>query len=1221
MIVAQRGGLAEAERLISRSVELNPTAQILTNFGAILATAGRPADAERALLRALSIDPANSNARHVFAEFNFRQAEAHRVAGEADQALERYRSAIELDPNHFEAFNNLGNLLQERGRLTESLEAHRRAASLRPSMPEVQFNLGNTFLNAGQYEEATRAYEAAITLRPDYVHAINNLGNALRARGLTAEARQAYQKAGELMPDFGDAAVNIGIALSQEGNLAGAIEHFRRAIALKPNLAEAHVNLGNALKNAGQIDEAIAAYRHAVSLQPISLNWSNLLYALHFQPALGPREIAAEHSAWNRACVLPLLKAAPKPTRDWNPERPLRVGYISGDFRDHPVGRFMLPLLSHHDRGQFQIYCYSDVRRETDLTRTIKQHASVWRNIAGLPDEKLTELIEADQIDILVELAMHLEDNRMLALARKPAPVQVTYLAYCSTTGSQAIDYRFTDPYLDPTDADQQFYSEFSVRLRTYWCYAEIHGAAPIGPLPALSNGFITFGCLNNFGKVSSQTRQAWSEILHRLPNSRLILHAHSGSHRESILKEFAERGIDPNRIEFVGYQPLHDYLATYNRIDIALDPFPYPGGTTSCDAIWMGAPVVTFAGRTAVSRGGASVLSNVGHRELIASSIEQYIAIASSLASNLPQLQQLRAGLRRQMRGSPLMDHSGFARDVESIYREMWRSRCAGSLYELGNECQEKSDLPVAIGAYRAAIAIRPKSPEPHNNLGVALRATGDSPAAAKEFAAAAEINPNYADAQNNLAIALREEGKLDESIAASRQALRVKPEFVAAHISLGNALMVAGDLDGAIDCFRRAVQIDPRSEAFHNLLYAINFHTDYDNHRIATELAQWENIVARPLILAGKTHPNDRSPDRRLRVGFVSPDFRDHTIGRFILPLFAHHDSSQMEIVAYAEVGREDWMTQSLRRFATLWRDTRRIDDGRLALQIEADQIDILIDLAMHSDGSRLLTFAQRPAPMQATYLAYCGSTGLHAIDYRISDRFIDPPGDDESLYAEKTVRLETFWCYVPPPGVAMPTRREPGQPITFGCLNNFAKINPTVLTCWAEVLRRVDDSTLLIHSMEGSHRQRMQNLFASHGVDPKRISCIGQQKQNDYFASYSKIDITLDPFPFGGGTTTCDALWMGVPVVTLAGRTACSRGGASILNQIGMPELVALRAGRYVDIAVELANNEARRGELRSNLRDLMSRSRLMDAPRFSRTFESLLRSLWRRYRQQA
>jgi protein O-GlcNAc transferase len=414
--------------------------------------------------------------------------------------------------------------------------------------------------------------------------------------------------------------------------------------------------------------------------------------------------------------------------------------------------------------------------------------------------------------------------------------------------------------------------------------------------------------------------------------------------------------------------------------------------------------------------------------------------------------------------------------------------------------------------------------------------------------------------------------------------------------------------------------VQIDPHSPAYDNLLYAINFHPDYDAHRIAREAAHWENTI-KFLTPVAKTYRNDRAPDRRLRVGFVSPDFRDHTIGRFMQPLFAHHDPAQMEIAAYAEVLREDWMTQSLRRFTSIWRDTRGVDDQQLARQIDSDQIDILIDLAMHSDGSRLITFAQRPAPLQATYLAYCGSTGLHAMDYRLSDPFIDPPGGDETIYAERTIRLETFWCYTPPPGVPTPTPRALGQPVVFGCLNNFAKINTAVLTCWAEVLRRVDDSTLLIHAFEGAHRQRVLNFFTRVGIDSKRIRFIGQQKQNDYFASYSQIDIALDPFPFGGGTTTCDALWMGVPVVTLAGRTACARGGASILNQIGMPELVALRTGEYIDTAVELARDESRRNWLRSNLRDVMSQSCLMDAPRFAHNFQSLCREVWRRYCQPA
>jgi protein O-GlcNAc transferase len=474
-----------------------------------------------------------------------------------------------------------------------------------------------------------------------------------------------------------EADLKQGMALYRAGDLRGAIERLNAAIDVAPRSIEAHQLLGNAFKHSGRLREAIAAHRKVVELDPTSRNWSNLLYTLHFDPDMGPKALATEHDAWNRACVLPLLKNAAPPTRDWNPTRPLRIGYISPDFREHSVGRFILPLLSSHDRSQFRIYCYSDVRKETNVTQAFKQYADAWRSTAGLPDEQVARQIAGDQIDILVELTMHTEDNRMLTLARKPAPIQVSYLAYCSTTGSSAIDYRLSDPYLDPTDQNQPFYSEQTIRLQSYWCYADYYGDKPILPLPADVNGYVTFGCLNNFGKASAPARRAWGAILQRAPNARLLLYCQPGAHREQLLAEFAAWGIAANRIQFVGFQMLHDYLATYAQIDISLDPFPYPGGTTSCDALWMGVPLVTLAGQTALSRGGASVLMQIGHPELIATSADEYVAIATKLAGDHPQLREFRAGLRQQMLRSRLMDVAAFTRDFESLLRQMWRTYC----------------------------------------------------------------------------------------------------------------------------------------------------------------------------------------------------------------------------------------------------------------------------------------------------------------------------------------------------------------------------------------------------------------------------------------------------------------------------------------------------------------------------------------------------------------
>jgi len=306
----------------------------------------------------------------------------------------------------------------------------------------------------------------------------------------------------------------------------------------------------------------------------------------------------------------------------------------------------------------------------------------------GFNDEQLADQVRQDRIDILVDLAMHAEGSRLLAFARKPAPVQVTYLAYAGTTGLETMDYRLTDQYMDPPstssgqapDADESAYSEKSVRLKSYWCYQPRAEAPEVGQLPALARaGTVTFACLNNYAKVSPKVLGVWCQVLRRVPSSRLVVYSREGTHRQRAIDIVRAEGIDVSRFEFVGPVVTAEYFRRYLGIDVALDPFPYPGGTTTCDALWMGVPVVTLAGRTAVSRGGVSILSNVGLPELIARSPEEYVQIAATLAGDLPRLAGLRAGLRPRLLASPLMDAAGFVRDVEGAFRQMWRAWCAG--------------------------------------------------------------------------------------------------------------------------------------------------------------------------------------------------------------------------------------------------------------------------------------------------------------------------------------------------------------------------------------------------------------------------------------------------------------------------------------------------------------------------------------------------------------
>jgi protein O-GlcNAc transferase len=595
-----------------------------------------------------------------------------------DDAIAVYRQAIAVRPSYAEAYYNLGRALGSKGQLDDAIAAYRQAVAHNPGIPEAYNNLGNALKDKGQFDEAIAAFRQAIALRPDYADAHYNLGNALAAKGQTEEAIASFRHAIALKSNDFNYHYNLGIALRDNGQLDESIAAYQKAIALNPNFPQARNNLGNALKDNGRLDEAIAAYRQAVALNPddASLD-SNLVYSLHFHPDYNAHALADELRRWNHHHAQPLRKFIQPHSNDRDPERRLRIGYVSPDFRSHVVGLNLLPLFHHHNRGQFEINCYAHVIRPDEITSQFREKADLWRNIVGLSDEQVAQQIREDRIDILVDLTLHMAKNRMLVFARKAAPVQLTYLGYCGSTGMEVVDYRLSDPHLDPPDADLSCYSEKMLRLpRTYWCYRPIATPAP-SPSPAMENNFITFGCLNNFAKVSTGAIDLWAMILSSMPNSRIIIHAPAGKHRDDVLNRFELAGVTTDRILFVGTQRSSEYLQTFRRIDIALDPFPYCGGITTCDALWMGVPVVTLSGQTAVGRGGRSILSNLGLTELIAFTQDQYMQIAIDLAGDQDRMNALRRDMRARMQASPLMDAAGFARDIEAAYRQMWRTWC----------------------------------------------------------------------------------------------------------------------------------------------------------------------------------------------------------------------------------------------------------------------------------------------------------------------------------------------------------------------------------------------------------------------------------------------------------------------------------------------------------------------------------------------------------------
>jgi protein O-GlcNAc transferase len=627
-------------------------------------------------------------------------------------AADAYRQALTLAPANAGVMANLGAVLREMGSLDQAVELLRAAADLEPAATSHAVNLGIAYWNQGNFSAAERILNDALTRAPNDADAAFNLGNALHALGRSREAVERYRHAAALRPDFAEALVNLGnvqteigefdaamaaydaalraqpdsvAALNNAGclmrllgRIAEAQQLLARALKLDPKNAALHDTLGNLYKDAGDLESAIESFRESLAIDPNSApTHSNLAYALSFLQS-EPEVILDECLRWNQRFALPLSVAAPPRATDLDPNRRLKIGYVSPDFRVHCQSLFMLPLLSRHDHAEFEVFCYSSVKRPDEYTRRLAALADNWCEVRPLTDTALCQRIQDDGIDILVDLTMHMAGGRPLLFARKPAPIQIAWLAYPGTTGIAAMDYRLSDPRLDPEGFDTH-YSERTLRLPdSFWCYDPLDDQQQVSALPAIERGYLTFACLNNPCKITERTLCLWSEVLHALPTSRLQLMAPPGRYREQLALKLGAYGVSAERIEFRAFQPRHVYLRSYHEIDVCLDTLPYNGHTTSLDSLWMGVPVVTRVGHTSVGRGGLSQLFQLDLLELAAQSDAEFVDIATSLGTDLVRLATLRATLRSRLTHSPLMDAARFARHLERAYREAWHAYCA---------------------------------------------------------------------------------------------------------------------------------------------------------------------------------------------------------------------------------------------------------------------------------------------------------------------------------------------------------------------------------------------------------------------------------------------------------------------------------------------------------------------------------------------------------------
>jgi protein O-GlcNAc transferase len=675
MLEAQNGRLDAGIELIRRAIALEPgVAAYHSNLCELLRKAGKLEEAIVQGRRAVAIGPDN--------------LETHNNLGLAlsdtrqfEEAVACFRRAAEIQPNSSAVQQNLGNALREAGRLSEANQCFDRAAKMKQTDADAFNKLGVSHAKQGRLDDAIASLRQSVELRPDSAEFNNNLGNALIESRQLPEGLKFVRKAVELNPGIAKAHANLGAVNAMLGNHQEAIESYRRAIEILPDFAEMHSNIANSLREMGQIEEAITAYRKAIDLRPdMPALHSNLIFALQASWRHDAGTVRTEMLRFAERHERSLRSKWPPHANDPNPDRKLKIGFISADFLLHPLANCMIPLLGHLDRSKVDLFCYASVLQTDDVTNKLRRLSPNWRNVWGRSDDSLFEDIRNDGIDILVDLSLHTSGNRLMVVARKPAPVQATFLAYPGGSGLSAIDYRITDSYLDPPGQESDASVEKPYRLRhSFWCYEPLIDALEPGNLPALRSGYITFGCLNKFSKASPKAFELWAQILARVENSRLLLLADPGTHRQDVFDRFQKQGIDPGRIEFVSRQSIVAYMQMYRRIDIGLDPFPFCGGITTCDALWMGVPVVTLAGETPISRGGCSILSNAGLNDLIAENPQQYVEIAASLASDLNRLTEMRTSMRRRLEVSSLMNAKQYAADVEAAFREMWRAWCAG--------------------------------------------------------------------------------------------------------------------------------------------------------------------------------------------------------------------------------------------------------------------------------------------------------------------------------------------------------------------------------------------------------------------------------------------------------------------------------------------------------------------------------------------------------------
>ncbi|MBR4642909.1 MAG: glycosyltransferase [Selenomonadaceae bacterium] len=997
--------------------------------------------------------------------------------------------------------------------------------------------------------------------------------------------------------------------------------------------------LGQAYRRIGDAANAVKYYEvnakrnlddlknnpHFPQMEKIRLeDYSNVLLSLHNLNV--SREVLFEKICGFNKLLAHLPRC--KHTRKTHARhKKIRVGYISPDIRLHVVAFFIYHFFVSYDKTRFEVFIYAN-NEEDHVTNRFKAEVDGFRKILYLPANKVAAQIVKDEIDILVDLAGHTADNSLAVMAYKPAPIQISGIGWFNSTGLDTTDYFLADKYTDPEGLNEKFFTEKILRLQhSHFCYIWHDFPHPVAPAPCTKNGYVTFVSFNNFAKVTDEMLCLWKKILDAVPNSRLYLKNEVISRAEGFMlakKRIQAAGIDLERVDFESFEA--DYTRKYERADIALDTFPYPGGGTTCDALYMGVPVITLVGERHNSRFGYSLLMNIGLEELCAFSEEEYFQKAVELANDWERIREYHLTLRRKFEESPVMNDAIYMGELEAAYEKIFNAWLENkSLPDFPQEPEPVTEELAEKYFKRAAdyVSLENKLGESDFESRFDFKRT----LYYSELAAQCESKRN---AKLLLTIADRR-SLLDDNVGAYEMMRRTlehiylpkaAPEnlsdfFIAeCHVKMAKYAHDNRQHVEAIENYRQAFELFEnearRLEIFDAILLGLHF-LDFSGEEMAAFHFDYQKFFedVKPFTTYHKPH-------KRIKVGYISGDFRYHALFTVAWGFISCHDRSKFEITCYSKNRSDDKHTELYRQNVEHFIDVKNLSDKELAKKIHDDEIDIAFDLAGHTGYNGLPALVYRPAPVQICGIGYMSTTGLKEIDYFLTDEILDPPGEHEAHFSEKFLYMPAQFCYARREGVPTPESApciENGY-VTFGTICRYSKMTDDMLAVWSEILNRVPDAKLLMRAQEFISNRVVDELYATmknFGCDMDRV--IFRPALSDYFEAISKIDIMLDGYPYVGGATTLDALYMGVPVINLHGERHSTRFGKSILASVGLGELSVNSIEAYINTAVALAGDKETLDVLHKNLRVMFLNSEALDPVKYCRLLEKKFEELLR------